>query len=43
MWQTVVLIPKGKNGDFRVIRLVGVIWKTVSSLLSCQHGSNHVS
>ena len=33
MWKTVVLIPKGK-GDFRVIGLVEVLWKTITSLLN---------
>ena len=33
-WQTVVLIPKGSIGDFRGIRLVKVLWKTVTSLLN---------
>ena len=34
IWQTVVLIPKGKSGDFRGIGLVEVLWKTMSSLLN---------
>ena len=32
--QTVVLIPKGKSGNFMGIVLVEVIWKTISSLLN---------
>ena len=35
-WQVVVLIPKGKSGNFRGIGLVEVIWKTMSSLLNFQ-------
>ena len=32
-WQTVVLIPKGE-GDFWRIELVGVLWKTIASLIN---------
>ena len=34
MWQTVVLIPKGKNGNFMGIGLVEVLRKTMSSILN---------
>ena len=33
MWQTVVLITKGK-GDFRGIGLIEVLWKAIASLLN---------
>ena len=34
MWQTVVLIPKGLSIYFRLIGLVEVLWKKVTSLLN---------
>ena len=34
MWQTVVLIPNDTSGELRGIRLVEVIWKTVTSLMN---------
>ena len=34
-WQAVVLIPKGKH-DYRVIRLVEVMWKVVAAILNCR-------
>ena len=36
MWQTVVLIPKGLSRYFRLIGLVEVLWKKVTSLLNRQ-------
>ena len=33
MWQTVVLIPKGKK-DYRGIGLVEVVWKVVAAILN---------
>ena len=35
MWQTVILIPKGK-GDFRGVVLVKVLWKKIVSLINCR-------
>ena len=35
MWQTVVLIPKGKR-EFRGIGLVEVTWKVVAVILYCR-------
>ena len=35
MWQTVVLIPKGKM-EYRGIGLVEVTWKVVSVILNCR-------
>ena len=34
-WQTVFIIQKG-NGDFRGIRLVEVLWKTVTGIPNCR-------
>ena len=34
VWQTVVMIPKGGGTDFRVIGLVEVLWKAISSILN---------
>ena len=34
-WQTVVLIPKGKN-EYRGIGLVEVMWKVVAAILHCR-------
>ena len=34
-WGTILLIPK-ENGNFCVIRLVEVLWKTVTGILNCR-------